>query len=154
MRFSRHPVRPWPREHYAPRRITVAAAFQSQVGHFKWWAWPVKATGVVAFDLIATSELTVSNFRHALTYEKDYTYSYTPSPRGILREDGAMRKRAPGASEQDLDQLTTLFRLLADKTRLNILLLLADGERNVTNLCETLRLPQPTVSHHLGLLRM
>lgn len=57
-------------------------------------------------------------------------------------------------SEQDMEQLTALFRLLSDRTRLNILLLLVGGERNVTNLCTTLRLPQPTVSHHLGLLRM
>lgn len=57
-------------------------------------------------------------------------------------------------SEQDMEQLTALFRLLSDKTRLNILLLLADGERNVTSLCNALNLPQPTVSHHLGLLRM
>ncbi len=33
-------------------------------------------------------------------------------------------------------------------------MLLASGERNVTSLCELLTLPQPTVSHHLGLLRM
>ena len=59
-----------------------------------------------------------------------------------------------GASERELQQLTSVFRLLADKTRLNVLLLLASGERNVTSLCEELRLPQPTVSHHLGLLRM
>src|SRR5438067_716832 len=65
-----------------------------------------------------------------------------------------MRKRGPGASDQDLEQLTSLFRLLSDKTRLNILLLLSEGERNVTSLCEHLKLPQPTVSHHLGLLRM
>ena len=57
-------------------------------------------------------------------------------------------------SEQDMEQLTALFRLLSDRTRLNILLLLASGERNVTNLCNALGLPQPTVSHHLGLLRM
>lgn len=62
--------------------------------------------------------------------------------------------KAPSYTEQDLDQLTTLFRLLSDKTRLNILVLLANGERNVTSLCQELRLPQPTVSHHLGLLRM
>jgi DNA-binding transcriptional ArsR family regulator len=61
---------------------------------------------------------------------------------------------AAGATDQDLEQLTSLFRLLADKTRLNILLLLSDGERNVTSLCGELKLPQPTVSHHLGLLRM
>ena len=37
---------------------------------------------------------------------------------------------------------------------MQIVLLLASGERNVTSLCEELDLPQPTVSHHLGLLRM
>jgi DNA-binding transcriptional ArsR family regulator len=58
------------------------------------------------------------------------------------------------ATEQDLDQLSSLFRLLSDKTRLSILLRLAEGERNVTSLCQELELPQPTVSHHLGLLRM
>jgi len=65
-----------------------------------------------------------------------------------------MSKRSVGATDQDLEQLTSLFRLLSDKTRLNILLLLSGGERNVTSLCEELKLPQPTVSHHLGLLRM
>jgi DNA-binding transcriptional ArsR family regulator len=65
-----------------------------------------------------------------------------------------MVKRDTGVTDQDLDQLSSLFRLLADKTRLSILLRLADGERNVTSLCDELGLPQPTVSHHLGLLRM
>jgi DNA-binding transcriptional ArsR family regulator len=65
-----------------------------------------------------------------------------------------MPKHGLGPSDQELEQLTALFRLLSDKTRLNILLLLSDGERNVTSLCEQLQLPQPTVSHHLGLLRM
>ena len=65
-----------------------------------------------------------------------------------------MVKRTVGPTDQDLEQLTTLFRLLSDKTRLNILFLLSGGERNVTSLCEQLQLPQPTVSHHLGLLRM
>src|SRR5688572_30425749 len=70
------------------------------------------------------------------------------------RSDAPMVKRPARVSEQDLDQLTALFRLLSDKTRLNILMLLAQGERNVTSLCQELELPQPTVSHHLGLLRM
>ena len=69
-------------------------------------------------------------------------------------------KRGSGASnrepnkELELEPLVGLFRLLSDKTRMNILMLLSTGERNVTSLCEELRLPQPTVSHHLGLLRM
>ena len=65
------------------------------------------------------------------------------------------QKRGTGVTkEQELEPLVGLFRLLSDKTRLNILMLLSKGERNVTSLCEELRLPQPTVSHHLGLLRM
>ena len=63
-------------------------------------------------------------------------------------------KRANQTTGQGLDPVVGLFRLLSDKTRLNILMLLAEGERNVSNLCQDLDLPQPTVSHHLGLLRM
>ena len=65
-----------------------------------------------------------------------------------------MQKRGPSASDQDLESLVSLFKLLSDKTRLNILMLLSRGERNVSSLCDELKLPQPTVSHHLGLLRM
>ncbi len=56
-------------------------------------------------------------------------------------------------TQEDLQQLTSLFRLLSDKTRLTMVMLLSNGERNVSSLCEELRLPQPTVSHHLALLR-
>src|SRR3954454_6500446 len=67
-----------------------------------------------------------------------------------------MQKRppVPNATDADLEPLVAVFRLLSDKTRLNILMLLAAGERKVSSLCDELRLPQPTVSHHLGLLRM
>jgi len=46
------------------------------------------------------------------------------------------------------------FGLLSDPTRLGILSLLAKGAKNVTALCKALGLKQPTVSRHLGLLRM
>ncbi len=65
-----------------------------------------------------------------------------------------MNGSAMDVSDQDLEQLTALFRLLSDKTRLHLLMLLTRGECNVSSLCEQLKLPQPTVSHHLGLLRM
>ena len=64
-----------------------------------------------------------------------------------------MTKGASPTSSQDLERLTSLFRLLSDKTRLTIVMLLSHGERNVSSLCTELGLPQPTVSHHLGLLR-
>jgi len=46
------------------------------------------------------------------------------------------------------------FSLLSDKTRLGILAVLAKGPSNVTAICKALKLKQPTISHHLGLLRM
>ena len=57
-------------------------------------------------------------------------------------------------SQAEAASMTALFKLLSDRTRLAILQLLSAGERNVTRLCQELDLPQPTISHHLGLLRM
>ncbi|OPX25325.1 MAG: hypothetical protein B1H04_00025 [Planctomycetales bacterium 4484_123] len=55
---------------------------------------------------------------------------------------------------QHIQSLSRFFRVLSDQTRLKlVVLLLQKGEQHVTQLCKTLRLPQPTVSHHLGLLR-
>jgi DNA-binding transcriptional ArsR family regulator len=68
----------------------------------------------------------------------------------MSKDSGAVSE---AVNDHDLEQLTAMFRLLTDKTRLNILLLLSAGERNVSSLCQELQLPQPTVSHHLGLLR-
>ena len=42
---------------------------------------------------------------------------------------------------------------LADPTRILILYFLADGSRRVTELAEMLEVKQPTVSHHLKVLR-
>ncbi len=53
-----------------------------------------------------------------------------------------------------VENLAQMFRILGDPTRLRILLTLKEGEVNVTGLCEALQLPQPTVSRHLGILRM
>ncbi len=61
---------------------------------------------------------------------------------------------AKTTSEQNLSKLCQLFHLLSDKNRLRMVLMLAEGERNVTDICDELKLAQPTVSHHLGLLRM
>jgi DNA-binding transcriptional ArsR family regulator len=53
-----------------------------------------------------------------------------------------------------LDGAVEAIRSLADETRLRLLLLLSGGEANVSGLCARTGLAQPTVSHHLGLLRM
>ena len=57
-------------------------------------------------------------------------------------------------SDDAVKDLVQLFKLLADETRLRILFFLHQtDELNVLELCKRLRLRQPSVSHHLALLR-
>ena len=49
--------------------------------------------------------------------------------------------------------METVFKALADKTRLRILALLGDDEVCVCHIHDTFGLPQPTVSRHLAYLR-
>lgn len=52
-----------------------------------------------------------------------------------------------------VEQLETLFKALADTTRLRILALLGNNEVCVCHIHDALRLPQPTISRHLAYLR-
>jgi len=54
---------------------------------------------------------------------------------------------------QQLQQMETLFKALADATRLRILGLLLTGEVCVCDIHESLRIPQPKASRHLAYLR-
>src|SRR5437868_4953393 len=58
-------------------------------------------------------------------------------------------------ADRTLSNLTQVFKLLADESRLRMLLTLArEGEMHVSALCEMLGQSQPAVSHHLTLMRM
>jgi ArsR family transcriptional regulator len=57
------------------------------------------------------------------------------------------------AADKKLSSLETLFKALADGTRLRILALLQAGEICVCDIHGSLGLPQPTVSRHLAYLR-
>lgn len=65
-----------------------------------------------------------------------------------------MAKKAAVGGKAEFVEWARGFSLLSDPTRLGILKMLATGPKNVTALCSTLGLKQPTISHHLGLLRM
>jgi ArsR family transcriptional regulator len=65
-----------------------------------------------------------------------------------------MAKKASVGGKAELTEWARGFALLSDPTRLGILKMLAAGPKNVTSLCDALGLKQPTISHHLGLLRM
>jgi ArsR family transcriptional regulator len=44
-------------------------------------------------------------------------------------------------------------RALADDTRQQILVMLLDGEKCVSDIVEAFHMSQPTISHHLGILK-
>lgn len=46
-----------------------------------------------------------------------------------------------------------IFKALADQTRQEILELLGEQEMNVTDICSEFKVSQPTVSHHLHILK-
>ena len=81
----------------------------------------------------------------------------TPAASAKPRANKLPPRAAPALSVSDrtIGGLTEVFKLLADKSRLKILLALArEGEMHVSALCELLEQSQPAVSHHLTLLRM
>jgi ArsR family transcriptional regulator len=66
-----------------------------------------------------------------------------------------MRSGGHAISDQAIRELTNVFKLLSDETRLRILAYLAEHqELHVTDLCDRLGQSQPAVSHHLALLRV
>jgi len=66
----------------------------------------------------------------------------------------AKSKKMSASAKAELSEWARGFSLLSDPTRLGILKMLSAGPKNVTALCDGLGLKQPTISHHLGLLRM
>ncbi len=54
----------------------------------------------------------------------------------------------------ELHELAQGFSLLSSSTRLSILKRCAKGPKNVTALCKALKVKQPTLSHHISLLRL
>jgi ArsR family transcriptional regulator len=67
-----------------------------------------------------------------------------------------IRKSSPvKVADGIINDLTAVFKLLADRNRLKIVLALAEeGRMHVTALCDLLDQSQPAVSHHLTLMRM
>lgn len=65
-------------------------------------------------------------------------------------------KSAPpaGRPSSEIRQAADLLKQVSDPTRLQVLMLLTEKERNVSELCSDLGTQsQPAVSHHLALLR-
>ena len=70
-------------------------------------------------------------------------------------QEAAVTKPRPVADKgfQQARRAAILLKHLSDPTRLQVILLLSEGEKHVGALCEHLNQSQPAVSHHLALLR-
>jgi DNA-binding transcriptional ArsR family regulator len=68
---------------------------------------------------------------------------------------GSKSSAAPAARPAaEIRRVAELLKQVSDPTRLQVLMLLSEKERNVTELCADLGTQsQPAVSHHLALLR-
>ena len=73
----------------------------------------------------------------------------------IVNSSDAKQSAAASATSRKLEKnLVKIFKLLADETRLRVLMhLVREGELNVSSLCQRLGQSQPAVSHHLALMR-
>jgi len=56
-------------------------------------------------------------------------------------------------AQDNFTQLLQFFKILGNESRLQIVGLLANGERSVGELADALRLTEPTVSHHLAMMK-
>lgn len=57
------------------------------------------------------------------------------------------------AKDKNVSKFADLIKQIADKNRVAILLNLAQGSMNVTDICKVLSMTQPAISHHLALMR-
>lgn len=56
-------------------------------------------------------------------------------------------------SSECIDEMVNIFKAISDPTRLNILYLLEGNELCSCNIQEALNKPQPTISHHINILK-
>lgn len=77
-------------------------------------------------------------------------------PKAKAKSTASRTKAAAKAIEQRQQRArraSILLKHVSDPTRLQVILILSEGERHVGALCEQLDQSQPAVSHHLALLR-
>jgi DNA-binding transcriptional ArsR family regulator len=75
-------------------------------------------------------------------------------PSAAKSSSRSSKSAAPTRPTAEIRRVAELLKQVSDPTRLQVLMLLSEKERNVTELCADLGTQsQPAVSHHLALLR-
>ncbi len=82
------------------------------------------------------------------------TKTKAAAPKAATKAPKAAAKAAPSRPSAEIRRVADLLKQVSDPTRLQVLMLLNEKERNVSELCADLGTQsQPAVSHHLALLR-
>jgi DNA-binding transcriptional ArsR family regulator len=79
----------------------------------------------------------------------------SPKAATATKSSGGRAKAAkvPDQRFQQAKRASILLKHVSDPTRLQVIMILSEGERHVGALCAQLSQSQPAVSHHLALLR-
>jgi DNA-binding transcriptional ArsR family regulator len=79
------------------------------------------------------------------------------TPKATATKAAVTRPKSNGKAAdgrvQHAKHASILLKHVSDPTRLQVILILGDGEQHVGALCSQLSQSQPAVSHHLALLR-
>jgi len=92
----------------------------------------------------------------ALPGLEDFRMAATRTMKFSGGKASSFKTKAAKGSDQRLQQArraSILLKHVSDPTRLQVILILSEGERHVGALCSQLSQSQPAVSHHLALLR-
>lgn len=79
----------------------------------------------------------------------------SPKAAAATRTTAGKTKASKGADQRfnQAKRASILLKHVSDPTRLQVIMILSEGERHVGALCAQLSQSQPAVSHHLALLR-
>ena len=100
-------------------------------------------------------EYLAGNEAHRLVEESSLMAVAKTSPKTAVATKTTSKTKAKGADHrfQQAKRASILLKHVSDPTRLQVILILSEGERHVGALCAQLSQSQPAVSHHLALLR-
>ncbi len=71
----------------------------------------------------------------------------------VIHQDAVVRALKNRPKDRELNQLSELFKILGDQTRINILQTLDQNEMCVCDLANVLNMTKSSISHQLAILR-
>jgi DNA-binding transcriptional ArsR family regulator len=81
------------------------------------------------------------------------TVKTKPTTKPTKAKAAVSAKTEAAQRKKQVQRTANQIKQVSDATRIMAVLLIAEGERHVSSICEVVNMHQPAVSHHLALLR-